>query len=52
MDLFARLDEIYELGLVEARIFMRILPLLSGSVLGFVGNSFREGNSWAECEAQ
>jgi hypothetical protein len=48
MDLFFRLDEMYVLGLVEARIFiMRILPLLSGSVLGFVGNSFREGNSWA-----
>jgi len=53
MDLFVRLDEIYELGLVEVRIFiMRILPLLSGSVLSFVGNSFCEGNSWAECKAQ
>jgi hypothetical protein len=38
MDLFVRLDEIYELGLVEDRAFiMRILPLLSGSVLSFVG---------------
>jgi len=53
MNLFVRLEEIYELGLVEVRIFiMRILPLLSGSVLGFVRNSFREGNSWVECKAQ
>ena len=52
MNLFVRLDEIYELGLVEGRIFIiRILALLSGSVLVFVGNSLREGNSWAACKA-
>jgi len=52
MNLFVRLDEIYELGLVEGRIFIiRILALLSGSVLVFVGNSLREGNNWAACKA-
>jgi len=46
MNLFVSLDEIYELGLAEGRIFIiRILALLSGSVLVFVGNSLREGNS-------
>jgi len=30
---------------------MRILPLLSCSVLGFVGNSLQEENSWAECKS-
>jgi len=46
MNLFVRLDEIYELGLFEGRIFItRILALLSGRVLVFVGNSLREGNS-------
>ena len=52
MNLFVRLDEIYELGLFEGRIFsMRILPLFSGSVLVFVGNTLREGNSWSECKS-
>jgi hypothetical protein len=39
MQLFVKLEEIHELGLVEDRVFLtRILPLVSGSLLGFVGD--------------
>jgi hypothetical protein len=50
MELFVQLDETYELGLVEDRIFIsRILPVVSGSLLVFLGNCLREGNNWKKC---
>jgi hypothetical protein len=50
--LFVRLDETYELGLVEDRIFItRILPLVSSNLMVFVGNCPREGRDWAACKA-
>jgi hypothetical protein len=53
MQLFVRLDEIHELGLVDDRTFVaRILPLVSGSLLTFIGGWLREGSSWAENKAQ
>jgi hypothetical protein len=49
MQLFVKLEEIHELGLVEDRVFLtRILPLVSGSLLGFVGDCLREGSCWME----
>jgi hypothetical protein len=49
MQLFIRLEEIHELGLADDRVFItRILPLVSGSLLGFVGDCLREGSGWAE----
>jgi hypothetical protein len=50
---FVPLDKTYELGLVEDQIFIaRILPLVTGSILVFVGNCLRKRKSWAECRAQ
>jgi hypothetical protein len=47
-----RIEEIFELGLVDDRSFItRILPLVSGSLLRFLGNCLCEGNGWAECKA-
>jgi hypothetical protein len=49
--LFKRLDETYELGLVEGRYFiMSILPLVSSNLLAFVGNCLRERSDWTECK--
>jgi len=53
MQVFVRLDEIYEVGLVDDRTFVtRILPLVSGSLLTFIGGCLQEGSSWAENKAQ
>jgi hypothetical protein len=42
LQLFIELEEIHELGLVDDRIFLtRILPLLSGILLGFVADCLR-----------
>jgi len=46
MQLFVRLDEVHSLGLVEDGIFItRILPLVSGSLLSFLGDCLRVGSS-------
>jgi hypothetical protein len=51
MRLFIRLGEVYDLGLVVNRIFMmRILPLVTGSLLRFVGDCLGGGGSWADCK--
>jgi hypothetical protein len=51
--LFVRLGEIHDLGLVPDRIFItRILPLVSGSLLQFLGTCLREGRSWVACKSQ
>jgi hypothetical protein len=53
MALFVWLDETYELGLVDDRTFItRILLLLVGSLLAFVGNCLQEGCTWAACKAR
>jgi hypothetical protein len=52
LTLFVRLDELFDLGLVDDRGFItRILPLVTGSLLRFMGDSLRKGNSWAECKS-
>jgi hypothetical protein len=44
MELFVQLDETYELGLVDDKNFLtQILPLVSGSLLNFVGRCLRDG---------
>jgi hypothetical protein len=51
--LFIRSDEVHSLGLVEDRVFItRTLPLVSGSLLSFLGNCLRVGSSWDDCKAQ
>jgi hypothetical protein len=46
MCLFVRLGEIYDLGIVEDRVFMlRIMPLVFGSLLKFLGDCLQEGDS-------
>jgi hypothetical protein len=51
MNLFVRLDEIHKLGLVNDSIFIaRILPLVSGSVLVFLGGCLHDGSDWVECK--
>jgi len=53
MWLFLRLDEVHEVNLVDDKTFvMRILPLLSGSVLTFVGGCLRSSSTWAECKVK
>jgi hypothetical protein len=53
MQLFVRLDEIHELGLVDDSTFVtRILPLVSGSLLTLIGGCLRGGSSWDENKAQ
>ena len=48
-----RLDEIYALGLSDDRSFaVRILPLVSGAVLGFFGDCLRNGRTWEQCESE
>jgi hypothetical protein len=47
--LFGKLGEIHALGLVDDRTFLaRILPLVTGSLLKFIGTCLLEGLSWAE----
>jgi len=53
MRLFIKLDEVHGLGLVEDRVFItRILQLVSGSLLTFLGNCLHVGNTWSECRVQ
>jgi hypothetical protein len=53
MPLFIRLDEVHGLGLVEDRVFItRILPLVSSSLLSFLGNCLLAGSSWDDCKTQ
>jgi len=53
MYLFVRLGELYDLKLVDDRMFLlRIMPLVTGSLLVFLGDCLREGNSWAECTSR
>jgi len=53
MYLFMRLGELYDLKLVDDRMFMlRIMLLLTGSLLVFLGDCLREENSWAECTSR
>jgi hypothetical protein len=48
---FTRVEEIHGLGLVDDSVFVtRILPLVSGSLLRFLGECLREGSGWRECK--
>ena len=48
-----RFDEIYALGLSDDRSFaVRILPLVSGAVLGFFGDCLRNGRTWEQCKSE
>jgi hypothetical protein len=50
---FARLGEIHSLGLVEDRVFItRVLPLVRGGLLQFLGGCLRERSSWEACKLQ
>jgi hypothetical protein len=52
-NIFVRVEEIHDLGLVEDRTSVaRILPLFSGSLLRFWGDCWRKGNGWVECQAR
>jgi hypothetical protein len=47
------LGEIHALGLVDDRTFLvRILPLVTGSLLKFIGNCLVEKLSWGESKAR
>ena len=51
--LSVRLEEVHDLGLADDRVFVtRILPLVSGSLLTFLGDCLRKGGRWAECKAR
>jgi hypothetical protein len=53
LNFFVRVEEIHDLGLVDDRTFVvRILPLVSGDLLRFLGDCWRKGSGWAECKAQ
>ena len=53
LNLCVQVDEVFELGLVDDRSYvMRILPLVSGSVLRFFGKYLRAGNVWTECKGR
>ena len=53
LQLFVRLDEVYELKLVDDKQFItKILPLVFGSLLKFLGECRREESSWAECKSR
>ena len=53
MGLFIRLDAVHDLRLVDDRTFIiRILPLVSGSLLKFLGDSLRVSSDWAECKSR
>jgi len=44
---------VYELGLVDDRQFVTsILPLVSGSIMTFLGSCLRGRCSWADCKSQ
>jgi hypothetical protein len=48
---FVRVEEIHDLGLVDDRTFVaRILPLVSGGLLRFLGDCGRKGSVWVECK--
>jgi hypothetical protein len=50
---FVRVEEIHDLGLVDDRTSVaRILPLVSGGLLRFLGNCWRKGSGWVECKAR
>lgn len=50
---FVRFAEIHALALADDRVFItRILPLVPGGLLQFLGACLREGNSWAVCKSQ
>jgi hypothetical protein len=49
MNLFIRLNNVHKLNLVNDRAFLiRILPLLSGDMLGLLGQCLQEGKSWEQ----
>jgi hypothetical protein len=49
--LVSRLDEIFSLQLIDDRGFIvRVLPLVSGSVLRFFGVCLRNGRNWEQCK--
>jgi len=49
--LVSKLDEIHGLGLADDKTFViRILPLLTGTVLRFFGECLRNGRSWEQCK--
>ena len=51
--LFVRLGEVRGLVVVDDRQFIiRILPLVSGSLLKFLSGCLRQGCGWAECSSQ
>ena len=51
--LFVRLGEVYDLGLADDIQFVtRVLTLVSGSVLKFLGNCLRTGCSWTDCKSR
>jgi len=48
-----RLDEIYALGLNDDGLFVvRILPLVSGAVLGYFGDCLRNGRTWEQRKSE
>jgi hypothetical protein len=50
MKLFIRLNDIHKLQLVTDKIFMtRVLPLLTGDMLGQLGRCLREQKTWEQC---
>jgi hypothetical protein len=50
---FVKISEIYELGLVDDRVFItRILSFVPGGLLQFLGACLREESSWAASKAQ
>ena len=51
--LFVRLGEVYDLGLADDRQFVtRVLPLVSGSLLKFLGDCLRAVCSWTDCKSR
>ena len=47
---FVRLHDVYQLGLVSDHMFLvRVLPLVGGSMLRFMGDCIRARFSWSEC---
>jgi hypothetical protein len=53
LSLFIRLEKIHNLGLVDDRVLVtRVLPLVSGGLLTFLGGCLLRGGSWAQCKAQ
>ena len=53
MRLFIRLDEVYDLKLVmDSEFVIRVMPLVRGSLLRFLGNCSREQCSWAASKSR